>query len=61
MTRKLRRSSTNKAIYGVCGGIATFFGKSPLAVRLAFLITASVSVWVYIFLVWALEDDYHYR
>ena len=56
MLQKLRLSSTDKALYGVCGGIANFFGISSLVVRLIFCVTASVSIWVYLFLVWDLKD-----
>ena len=56
MSQKLRKSSTDKVLYGVCGGIAEFFGISSFIVRLIFLFTASVSVWVYLLLIWALED-----
>lgn len=38
MTQKLTRSSTDKAIYGVCGGLAEFFGLSSFIVRLLFFI-----------------------
>lgn len=56
MSQKLRKSSTDKLLYGVCGGIAEFFGISSLIVRLIFFFTASVSFWIYLLLVWALED-----
>jgi len=56
MSQKLTRSSTDKVLYGVCGGVADFFGISPFAVRLIFFLTASVSIWIYIFLVWLLEE-----
>lgn len=56
MQNKLRKSSTEKALYGICGGIAEFFGISPFVVRLIFFFTASVSIWVYIILVLTLED-----
>lgn len=56
MPRKLARSSTDKSLYGVCGGIADFFGISSFAVRLLFFITATVSIWIYIFCVWFLEE-----
>ncbi|MFS0646081.1 PspC domain-containing protein [Siminovitchia sp. 179-K 8D1 HS] len=56
MAQKLVKSSADKVLYGVCGGIAEFFGISPLIVRLIFIFTTSVSIWVYIFLVWSLED-----
>ena len=32
--RKLRRSSSNKMLAGVCSGIADFFGIDPTIVRL---------------------------
>ena len=56
MSQKLRKSSTDKVLCGVCGGIAEFFGISSFIVRLIFFFTASVSVWVYLLLIWALED-----
>lgn len=56
MGQKLTKSSTDKAIYGVCGGIAEFFGLSSFLVRLLFLFTASVSIWVYVFLLWGLKE-----
>jgi phage shock protein C len=35
----LRRSHSNRIIAGVCGGLAEFFGISPIWFRLAFLIS----------------------
>ncbi|HZD57379.1 MAG TPA: PspC domain-containing protein [Anaerolineales bacterium] len=35
---KLRRSRSNRVIFGVCGGLAEFFGISAFWFRLAFLI-----------------------
>lgn len=37
MQSKLRKSSKDKSIHGVCGGIAEFFGISSLGVRLIFI------------------------
>lgn len=34
----LRRSRRNRVIFGVCGGLADFFGVSAVWFRLAFLI-----------------------
>ncbi|ALC85521.1 phage-shock protein [Bacillus sp. FJAT-22090] len=56
MSQRLRKSSTDKVLYGVCGGIAEFFGISSFVVRIIFFFTASVSVWVYLLLVWVLKD-----
>ena len=35
----LRRSRSNRIIFGVCGGLGEFFGISPFWFRLAFLIS----------------------
>ncbi|PAD67555.1 PspC domain-containing protein [Bacillus sp. 7586-K] len=37
MKDKLRKSTSDKSISGVCGGIAAYFGISSLAVRLIFI------------------------
>ena len=56
--KKLTKSSKDKALYGVCGGIAEFFGISSFIVRLIFFFDrkVSVSVWVYVILVLALKE-----
>ncbi|MGG3889649.1 PspC domain-containing protein [Metabacillus fastidiosus] len=36
---RLTKSSTDKALFGVCGGIAEHFGISPFVVRLIFIFT----------------------
>ncbi|WP_052255995.1 PspC domain-containing protein [Salinicoccus sp. YB14-2] len=56
MRQKLMKSSTDKALYGVCGGLAEFFGISSFVVRLIFFFTASASFWVYLVLVLALDE-----
>jgi phage shock protein C len=53
---KLTKSPTDKALFGVCGGIAEFFGISSFIVRLIFFLTSPVSFWVYVILVWSLKD-----
>jgi phage shock protein C len=35
--RKLYRSRTNRMIFGVCAGLAEFFGIDPTVVRLVFV------------------------
>lgn len=37
MDKKLTRSKNDRALQGVCGGIADYFGISSLGVRLIFL------------------------
>ena len=40
-TRKpLRRSSSNRILLGICGGLGEFFGVNPIWFRLAFIIAA---------------------
>jgi len=39
-TKKLYRSTNNKMIEGVCGGIAEYFNIDPTLVRLAFVLLA---------------------
>ena len=56
LSKKLRKSSTDKAVYGVCGGIAEFLGISSFIVRLIFIVTATVSIWIYLLLLWGLKD-----
>ncbi|MFA9560249.1 PspC domain-containing protein [Evansella sp. AB-rgal1] len=54
---KLRRSSTSKSMFGVCGGLAEFFGISPFSVRLIFLFTMPGSFLVYIILLNSIDDS----
>jgi phage shock protein C len=39
-SKKLYRSRTNRWIFGVCGGLAEFFGIDPTVVRLVFVVGA---------------------
>jgi len=41
-SKTLARSSSDKLIAGVCGGVAERFGLSPTLVRLAFLLLAAI-------------------
>ncbi|WP_377890258.1 PspC domain-containing protein [Alkalihalobacillus sp. R86527] len=56
MLQKLTKSSTDKVCYGICGGIANLVGVSSFIVRLPFVLTSSVSIWIYFFLAWELRD-----
>jgi phage shock protein C len=40
MEKKLKRSSTNKVISGVCGGIGNYFDVDPVFVRILFVLLA---------------------
>ena len=42
--RRLRRSSRNRKIAGVCGGLAEYFGIDPTVVRVAYVLISIVSV-----------------
>ncbi|WP_225221207.1 PspC domain-containing protein [Bacillus norwichensis] len=44
--KKLMRSSTDKVLFGVCAGIAEFFGISPFIVRLIFFVTGAVVIYI---------------
>ncbi|MGG4396373.1 PspC domain-containing protein [Paenibacillus thiaminolyticus] len=47
--KQLRKSSTDRLLSGVCGGIAEFFNISSFAVRLIFIFTPA-SLLIYIIL-----------
>jgi len=38
--RRLYRSSTDRRIGGVCGGLGEFFGKDPTFIRLLFVLVS---------------------
>jgi phage shock protein PspC (stress-responsive transcriptional regulator) len=59
---KLHRSSSNRIIAGVCGGIARWLGWSPTTVRVLYVIVSILSVafpgiLVYIILWIAMPQD----
>lgn len=39
-TRSLTRSSTDRVVAGVCGGLGEYFGVNPLVFRLLFVLLA---------------------
>ncbi|WP_423188732.1 PspC domain-containing protein [Alkalibacterium sp. f15] len=47
---KLRKSSNDRVLFGVCGGIAEFFGISSLLVRVLFVILSPLDFILYIIL-----------
>jgi phage shock protein C len=54
---KLKKSSTDKSISGVCGGIAEYFGISSLAVRLLFILLPGVNILIYLILTNTMADQ----
>lgn len=52
--KKLYKSSTDRKICGVCGGIAEYFGIDSTVVRLIFVIFGLVSVGVLFYIIAAL-------
>lgn len=59
--RRLMRSTTDRRIAGVCGGIAKYLNVDPVVVRILFLVAllcGSLGFWAYI-IVWiaAPEDN----
>ncbi|MGP4108642.1 PspC domain-containing protein [Virgibacillus sp. L01] len=56
MHNKLRKSSTDMSLSGVCGGIAEFFGISSFAVRLIFIFLPA-NLLIYIILANTMPDS----
>jgi phage shock protein PspC (stress-responsive transcriptional regulator) len=59
--RRLTRSTTDRRIAGVCGGIAKYLNIDPIVVRILFLVTiffGFIGIWAYL-IVWiaAPEDN----
>lgn len=52
--KKLRKSSTDRKLCGVCGGIAEYFGIDSTIVRLVFVLFGLLSVGVVFYIVAAL-------
>jgi phage shock protein PspC (stress-responsive transcriptional regulator) len=53
--RHLRRSSTNKVLGGVCGGLAEYTNSDPLLWRVAFVALALMGAGIFIYpLMWLL-------
>ena len=40
MNKKLYKSTTNRMLFGVCGGIAEYFNIDPTVVRVAWVLAA---------------------
>ncbi|MFS0612870.1 PspC domain-containing protein [Lederbergia ruris] len=55
--KKLRKSSTDRSLYGVCGGIAEFFGFSSFLIRLLFIFVIPASLLIYLILANTLADS----
>lgn len=53
----MKRSSRDKSMHGVCGGIAEFLGISSFSIRLIFLVTMPVSIIVYIILANSMDEN----
>ncbi|CAH2715955.1 hypothetical protein BACCIP111895_03139 [Neobacillus rhizosphaerae] len=56
LKNKLRKSSTDKSITGVCGGIAEYFSISSFAVRLIFIFLPA-NILIYLILTNAMSDS----
>ncbi|HZH62804.1 MAG TPA: PspC domain-containing protein [Metabacillus sp.] len=54
---KLRKSSIDKSLSGVCGRIAEFFGISSFIVRLIFILFLPATLLIYIILANMLPDN----
>lgn len=60
MEKKLRRSTSDKKVAGVCGGLAEYFGLDASLVRIAYILlsvcTAFAGVLVYLILMLVLPE-----
>ena len=56
MKNKLRKSSSDKSLAGVCGGLAEYFGISSFAVRLIFILLPANLI-IYLILVNTMSDS----
>lgn len=64
MKRRLYKSSTDKMLSGVCGGLADYFNIDPTIVRLVFFVSSfyySIGFWIYIGLAILLPSDYQMK
>ncbi|WP_271396525.1 PspC domain-containing protein [Salinicoccus roseus] len=57
MRRKIKTSSTDRAIYGICGAIAENLGIPSFIIRLGFIFTLPFSFFVYFVLAYFVFDD----
>ncbi|GMQ82468.1 MAG: hypothetical protein BMS9Abin05_1921 [Rhodothermia bacterium] len=60
-TRKLKKSTTDKMVAGVCGGIADYFDLDPTLVRVGYILLSLISIgfpgiFVYIILAFVMPD-----
>ncbi len=61
-TRRLRRSTSDRMIAGVCGGLARYFDLDPTVVRVAYVVVSLLSaafpgILVYIVLLFVMPPD----
>lgn len=61
MKKRLCKSTTDKKIFGVCGGLAQFLGVDPTIIRLIWAVLifcAGTGLLAYIIAALVLPDDY---
>lgn len=52
--KKIYRSSKNKIIFGVCGGLAEYFEVDPLLIRILFLVISFPGPGIFLYLILAI-------
>jgi phage shock protein C len=57
LKNKSKKSSTDKSISGVCGGIAEYFGISSVTVRLIFILLPGANILIYLILANTMADS----
>lgn len=58
-TKRLTRSTTDKKIAGVCGGLARYFGLDVTVIRIIFLVAlifGTLGFWIYL-AVWLVAPE----
>lgn len=61
MEKRLCRSTTDRHIAGVCGGLAEYFNLDPAIFRIIFVLLffgGSAGLWIYIILALILPNDF---
>lgn len=60
MGKKLFKSSSNKMICGVCGGIGEYFNIDPTIIRLLFVLLAFTTTGIFAYIIAAVIIPYDY-
>lgn len=48
MSKQLRRSSSNRVLTGLCGGLGEYFGVDPVLIRLIWIFVPGLNIVAYL-------------